>query len=156
MLEVLSAALLLAQAPDCAIEVAAREGAVLMRPACPASHQRTRLAVQEILDKTTEGELRLSFGRIERYAWLSSLLAQQASSSRHWDPGAGKDNQYVATALRGMPEFTALFGRWHIAGISVEKVLVKPAAQLPLAQGVPVPPDAPLPYDAILWVTLKR
>ena len=94
-----------------------------------------------------------------------TLLARQASSSRRWNLGrpaaephgkAVHENAYVAAALRGMPEFTALFGRWQIAGVSVEKVLVKPAAELRLAAGAPVPADAKLPYDAILWVTLER
>jgi hypothetical protein len=55
-----------------------------------------------------------------------------------------------------MPEFTALFDSWQITGVSVEKVLIKPAAQLPLPEGAPVPREARLPYDAILWVTLRR
>jgi hypothetical protein len=58
--------------------------------------------------------------------------------------------------LLAMPEFTALFDSWQIEGVSVEKVLIKPAAQLPLAAGAPLPPNARLPYDAIVWVTLKR
>lgn len=106
-------------------------------------------------------ELSVSFGRIERYPWLSSLLARQASSSRRWNLSAGKpydghENAYVGAALRGMPEFTALFERWLVAGVSVEKVLVKSAAELSLPAGAPVPPASKLPYDAILWVTLKR
>src|SRR5262249_41241952 len=101
-------------------------------------------------------EIRLAFGRIERYPWLSEALARQASSSSNWAPGTGKDNHYVAGALRGMPEFTALFPGWRIAGVSVEKVLVKPAAELPLPQGAPVSRKKRLPYDAILWVTLKK
>jgi hypothetical protein len=55
-----------------------------------------------------------------------------------------------------MPEFTVLFDRWQIAAVSVEKVLIMPAAKLPLASGAPVSPNARLPYDAILWVTLRR
>ena len=58
--------------------------------------------------------------------------------------------------MRGMPEFTALFERWQIAGVSVEKVLVKRAAELSLPAGAPMAPTAKLPYDAILWVTLKK
>jgi hypothetical protein len=161
VLEALSAALLIAQAAPCEIAVEGREGAVMVRPACAINHQRTRAVMQEILGKTTQGELRLSLGRIERYAWLSAAIARQASSSRIWDPVEGtargeSDNSYVATALRSMPEFRALFSPWDIAAISVEKVLRKPAAELPLAQGVPLPPQSLLPYDAIVWVTLKR
>jgi len=84
-----------------------------------------------------------------------------ASASRRWNlatgrPYEGHENAYVAAALRGMPEFTALFERWRVIGVSVEKVLVKPAAQLPLPDGAPVPPGSRLPYDAILYVTLQR
>lgn len=142
-----------------------------MRPACPIGYPSTQGAVRALLAQSDEAavnptELSLAFGRIERYPWLSEMLARQASSSRRWNLAAGRpheakgkavhENAYVAAALRGMPEFTALFGRWRIAGISVEKVLVKPAAELRLASGAPVPPDAKLPYDAILWVTLQR
>jgi hypothetical protein len=152
-------ALVLAQAGDCAIalEPLAREGATRLRPACPVSRQRTHEAVAQVFSKAESGEVRLAFGRLVDYPWLSALLARQASASRHWDPQAGRDNQYVASALRGMPEFTALFPTgWQIAGVSVEKVLRKPAAELPLAQGAPTPPKALLPYDAIVWVTLRK
>jgi hypothetical protein len=138
-----------------------------MRPACPIGYASTQGAVRALLAQSDEASgLSLAFGRIERYPWLSDLLARQASSSRRWNLAAGRphevngkavhENAYVAAALRSMPEFTALFGRWQIAGISIEKVLVKPAAELRLAAGAPVPPDAKLPYDAILWVTLQR
>jgi hypothetical protein len=138
-----------------------------MRPACPIGYSSTQGAVRALLAQSGDApELSLAFGRIERYPWLSDLLARQASSSRRWNLAAGRpyeadgkavhENAYVAGALRGMPEFTALFGRWQIAGISVEKVLVKPAAELRLAQGAPVPPDSKLPFDAIVWVTLRR
>lgn len=140
--------------------------ALSLRPACPIGHASTRGAVRELLAQA-EGApvVSVDFGRIERYAWLSEMLARQASSSRRWNLAAGRpheaegravhENAYVAAALRGMPEFTALFGRWQIAGISVEKVLVRPAAELRLAAGAPIPPDAMLPYDAILWVRLR-
>lgn len=135
-----------------------------LRPDCPLGRPSTQGAVRAIL-ALAEGdgapEVSLAFGRIERYPWLSALLARQASSSRHWNPEAGRphaghENAYVAAALRGMPEFTALFGRWRIAGVSVEKVLLKRAAELQLASGAPVPPESKLPYDAILWITLQR
>jgi hypothetical protein len=133
-----------------------------LRPACPLGFSSTQGAVAAILAQSGDAaELTLDFGRIERYRWLSAALARQASSSRRWNPATGRprqghENAYVAAALRGMPEFTALFGRWQIAGVSVEKVLVKDAAGLELPAGAPVPPDAKLPYDAILWVRLKN
>jgi len=166
VLEILIAAAFGAfQAPECLVSFERHEEARLvlrLRPACALGYASTQGAVRALLAQ--EGgarELSLAFGRIERYAWLSSLLARQASSSRRWDLAAGKpydghENAYVAAALRGMPEFTVLFDRWQIAGVAVEKVLVKAAAQLALPAGAPIPPDSKLPYDAILWVTLKR
>lgn len=166
MLELLIAAAMGGYAaPECAIAFERHEEArvvLRLRPACPVGFSSTHGAVRALLETAGDAqELSLSFGRIERYPWLSSLLARQASSSRRWDlaagrPAEGHENTYVAAALRGMPEFGALFDRWQVTGVSVEKVLVKPAAELPLPAGAPVPPHSKLPYDAILWVTLKR
>lgn len=175
MLELLIAAGIAAfPAPECnvALERMEKERLILsLRPACPIGYRSTQDAVNALLahaDGTAvnPSSLAVDLGRIERYGWLSEMLARQASSSRRWNLAAGRphdaqgkavhENAYVAAALRGMPEFTALFGRWRIAGISIEKVLVRPAAELRLAAGAPVPPDAKLPYDAILWVTLER
>jgi hypothetical protein len=171
MLELLIAAAMAAfPAAECmvALERMEQERVILsLRPACPIGYASTRGAMRELLAHADgAAALSVDFGRIERYAWLSEMLARQASSSRRWDLAAGRphdvegkavhENAYVAAALRGMPEFTALFGRWQIAGISIEKVLVKPAAELRLAAGAPVPPGSKLPYDAIVWVTLKR
>jgi len=148
---------------DVAFERRQEERVVLsVRPGCPISRASTQAAVRAILQpEGTSSVVTVALGRLERYPWLSSTLARQASSSRRWDlaagrPFAGSENAYVAAALRGMPEFTALFGDWQIAGVSVEKVLRKPAAQLSLPAGAPVPPEALLPWDAIVWVTLKR
>jgi hypothetical protein len=171
MLELLIAAAMAAfPAAECnvALERSDKERLVLsLRPACPIGYRSTQSAVSALLAHADDASaLSVDFGRIERYAWLSEMLARQASSSRRWNPAAGRphdaggkathENAYVAAALRGMPEFTALFGRWQIAGISIEKVLVKPAAELHLAAGAPIASDAKLPYDAIVWVTLKR
>jgi len=155
-------------AAECDVAFERREETRLvlrLRPACPIGYASTRGAVRAILaqaggDAASSAGISLAFGRIERYPWLSEMLARQASSSRRWDlaagrPLAGSDNAYVAAALRGMPEFTALFGRWQILGVSVEKVLTRPAAELRLAAGAPVAPAAKLPYDAIVSVALK-
>ena len=42
-----------------------------------------------------------------------------------------------------------LFEAWYPLGDD-------PAAEVKLAQGAPVPPDAKLPWDALVWVTLRR
>lgn len=164
MLEILIAAAVGVQAaPECEIAFEKFEETrqvLRLRPACPIGHASTQRAVTAILEKADAAEVSLAFGRLENYAWLSTLLARQASSSRRWDAAAGRpheghENAYVAAALRGMPEFTVLFGRWRILGVSAEKVLVKRASELSLPAGAPVPPGARLPYDALVWVTLK-
>jgi len=164
MLELLIAAGLAAfPAAECDVGFEIREETrrvLRLRPACPIGHASTQGAVRAILEQSGGApDVALAFGRIERYPWLSEMLARQASSSRRWNPATGRphdghENAYVAAALRGMPEFTALFGRWRIAGISVEKVLVRPAAELRLAAGAPLPPGSKLPYDAIVWIAL--
>ena len=170
MLEFLIASALAAElgtyaAAECpvALERDERERLTLgLRPACPIGFPSTQGAVRALLAHAQGAQaFSLHFGRIEHYPWLSELLARQASASRHWDLAAGRpyrgsDNAYVAAALRGMPEFTALFGRWQIAGISVEKVRVKAAADLRLAAGAPVPPESKLPFDAIVWIALRQ
>ena len=151
-------------AAECTVQLEAREETphrvLRMRPSCPIGYSSTHAALKALLGHA-EREARISFGRIVDYPWLSTLLAREASAARSWDasrgrPRSGGENQWVARMLGAMPEFTALFDSWQVAGISVEKVLLKPAAQLPLAEGAPTPRDARLPYDAILWVTLRR
>jgi hypothetical protein len=165
MLELLIAAALVGYAaPECNVAFERFEEArtvLRLRPDCPLGFASTQAAVRQILAQADAAEVSLALGRIERYPWLSTMLARQASASRRWNSVAGRpleghENAYVAAALRGMPEFTVLFDRWQVAGVSVEKVLVKRAAELDLPAGAPVRPDAKLPYDAILWVTLKR
>src|SRR6185369_6031666 len=152
-------------APECKVALESREETphriLRLRPECPIGYKSTHAALRALLAHAEGGEARVSFGRIVEYPWLSSLLAREASVSRNWDAAAGRpvkghENQWVAQMLRAMPEFTALFDSWQIAGVSVEKVLIKPATPLPLAGGAPLPANARLPYDAILWVTLRR
>ena len=152
-------------APECTVTLESRQEEprriLRLRPSCPLGHSSTHGALRALLAHADATEARVSFGRIVEYPWLSSLLAREASVARGWDAGAGRpvkghENQWVAQMLRAMPEFTALFDKWQIASVSVEKVLIKPARELPLAAGAPVPANARLPYDAILFVTLRR
>ena len=139
MLELLIAAAIGAYVvPECSVEFEKFEETpqvLLLRPACPIGHTSTQEAVRAILAQAGAAEISLAFGRIERYPWLSDLLTRQGR------PPKGKENAYVAAALRGMPEFTALFTNWQVRGVSVEKVLLNRNRQ---------------PYDAILWVRLQR
>ncbi|MDH4324761.1 MAG: hypothetical protein OEW90_11540 [Betaproteobacteria bacterium] len=151
-------ALALAAAP-CAVEPEWRdEGVVQLVPACPPGFAPTLEGVRTALRQAGRREtLVVGFGKIAQYPWLSSLLARQASSSRHWPDERAAPEGYVTRALMGMPEFTALFDpAWRIASLVVKEVRVKPAAQLDLPQGHPLPGDFLLPYDADLVVTLVR
>jgi hypothetical protein len=166
MIELLASAALTAfPAAECPVAFERRVETRLvlrLRPSCPIGFASTHGAVRAILAHAGEArEVSLAFGRLVEYPWLSTTLARQASSSRVWDPAAGKargesDNSYVSASLRGMPEFTVLFDSWRIVSVSVEKVLVKRAAELSLAAGAPLPAGSLLPYDAIVWVTLAR
>jgi hypothetical protein len=145
-------------AAACAVAIdAQQDGALRLRPACPAPFSATRAAVGEALARSAgRRELTLDFGRLAGYPWLSALLARQASSSRQWREDA-EAGAYVTRALLGMPEFTVLFDPpWRIEGLAVREVRLKPARELDLAQGHPLPPERLLPYDAQLRVRLSR
>jgi hypothetical protein len=151
-------ALALAAAP-CALGAEWRnEGVVQLVPACPPAFEPTLEGVRTALRQAGRREqLLVGFGRLAQYPWLSTLLARQASSSRHWPGERAAPEGYVTRALMGMPEFTALFDPpWRIASLVVKDVRVKPAARLDLPQGHPLPDDSLLPYDADLIVTLVR
>lgn len=151
MIELLAAA-------ACAIAIEAQQDAQLrLRPACPAAFAATHAAVGEALARSTgRRQVTLHLGRLAEYPWLARLLARQASSSRQWSERVALE-AYVTRALLGMPEFTALFAPpWRIDGVQVDEVRLKPARELDLAQGHPVPPERLLPYDAQLSIRLSR
>ncbi len=149
-------------AQECPVVLEVRaEQPLRLRPACPLGFSSTRAAVGALLAHAGEArEARVHLGRIVEYPWLSALVARESSSSLAWDPAGGRalgesPEQYVAATLRRMPEFSALFGRWAIASVSVEKVLLKRVADLPRPAGAPLSPEARLPYDSQLMVTLR-
>jgi len=151
-------ALALAAAP-CTVGAEWRnEGVVQLITGCPAGYAATLEGVRTATRQAGRREqLLVGFGRLAQYPWLSSLLAREASASRHWPEERGAPEGYVTRALLGMPEFTALFDpAWRIASLVVKDVRLKPAAQLDLPQGHPLPPGFTLPYDAELFVTLTR
>ena len=140
MFELLIAAAISAYtAPECEVAFERFEETRLvlrLRPACPIGFASTQGAVRAILAQAGDAqELSIAFGRIERYAWLSELLTRQGRAPK------AMENAHVAAALRAMPEFIGLFDGWRVIGVSVEKVLLDRDKR---------------PYDAILWVTLKR
>jgi len=150
-------------APECQVVLEVRaEQPLRLRPACPLGFASTHNAVRALLAKAGDApEVRLHFGRIADYPWLSTLIARQASSSRVWEPMEGRargesNESYLANTLRSVPEFTVLFDRWRIVSVSAQDVLTARVDQLTLAQGQPLPPDARLPFDAVLIVGLRR
>lgn len=152
------AALALAATP-CVLDVEWRnEGDVAILAECPPAYFATREAVKTAMRQAGRREdLRIRFGRVAAHPWLSSLLARQASSSRYWPEERSAPEAYVTRALLSMPEFTALFDpRWRIASLVVQDVRLKPASQLDLPKGHPLPRGTMLPYDAELLVTLVR
>jgi hypothetical protein len=152
------AALVLAAAP-CAVDVEWRNvGDVALLADCAPAYFASREAVKTAIRQAGgRDDLRIRFGRVASHPWLSSLLARQASSSRHWPDERDAPEGYVTRALMGMPEFTALFDPgWRIASLVVQDVRLKPAAQLDLPRGHPLPPGFTLPYDADVIVTLVR
>ncbi len=156
-------ALDLYQASECEVGLEVQAAQLLrLRPGCGIGYRSTHGAVRALLEKAGEArEARVAFGRLVEYPWLSTIVARQASSSRIWDPAEGRargetPEQYLAAVLRHLPEFTVLFDRWRIDSVSVEKVLVRRAAELSMPAGFPFGPDARLPYDALVVVTLSR
>lgn len=152
------AALVLAVAP-CTVDVEWRnEGDVALVSECAPNYFATRQAAKTAIRQAGRRDaLRVRFGRLASFPWLSSLLARQASASRHWPEMRDAPEGYVTRALLGMPEFVELFDPgWRIAGLVVQDVRLRPASQLDLPKGHPLPPGFTLPYDAELFVTLVR
>ncbi|MEJ2173886.1 MAG: hypothetical protein P8Y76_02965 [bacterium] len=150
---------------DCAVRVeafadAGRRPYYRLRPECELSRAATVTALEAVrASAPASREISVGFGRIVLYPWLSSLLAREASSARGWDaargrPQQGHENAFVAGLLERSPEFGALFAERRIISVLVEKVLVRPAAELDLPAGAPFPDSALFPFDAQLWVVL--
>ncbi|HSH07573.1 MAG TPA: hypothetical protein VLA41_07925 [Burkholderiales bacterium] len=131
-----------------------------LRPECELSRRSTVTALEALRAvASAEREISVGFGRIVLYPWLSTLLAREASAAPGWDakrglPQQGQENVFVARLLARSPEFAALFRERRIVSVLVEKVLVRPASELDLPAGAPLPGSALLPFDAQLWVVL--
>lgn len=153
------------QTADCAVRIeryAGDRASFRLRPDCGLSRPSTVAAVAAVTSMAGAArEIGVGFGRIVECPWLSTLLAREASSAPGWNaatgrPQQGNANAYVARLLERSPEFTALFAEWDAVSVSVEKVLVRSAAELDLPAGAPFPASARFPFDAQLWVLLRR
>jgi hypothetical protein len=153
--------------PDCAVRIeqhadVGQRPFFRLRPDCPLSRASTVTAVATLRANAAQARaISVGFGRIVRYPWLSALLAREASSAPGWNatrgrPQQGHANAFVARLLKRSLEFRSLFGAWTLRSVSVEKVLVKSAAELDLPAGAPFSATARFPFDAQLWVQLER
>jgi len=105
----------------------------------------------------------LAIGRLIDYPWLAQFLALRAARDPGWDAIAGKAvkvhiNRYVADVLSS-PEVVLEIeaplreGRYRIAGVSVEKVLVGGFENVPQLDGPRR--KGKIPFDAQVWFRLE-
>jgi len=153
------------QTADCPVRIERYESeraTFRLRPACGLSRASTLATVEAVRARAGDArEVSIGFGRIVEYPWLSTLLAREASSDPAWNPARGRPrkggpNAYVARRLERSPEFVTLFDARSEVHVSVEKVLIRRAAELDLPAGAPFPASARFPFDAQLWVLLER
>ncbi|HSO59819.1 MAG TPA: hypothetical protein VLR50_02185 [Desulfobacterales bacterium] len=106
----------------------------------------------------------LAIGRLIDYPWLAQFLSLRAARDPGWDAAAGKPikvhvNRYVADVLSS-PEVVLEMeaplreGRYRIAGVSVEKVLVGGFENVPQLEGPRR--KVRIPFDAQVWFRLER
>ena len=107
------------------------------------------------------GEISLFLGAVGDIPGLSAELVQAARASAGWDrvaarPRSGDVNGFVAALLEDGAVLRGILPGFVVTGVSVEKVLV-PSRQM-LRERTPGDgvPDARLPYDAQLWVRLRK
>lgn len=134
--------------------------------ACPASRSELVRGLESLLGdafatrRAIAGPTTLFLGVITEVPGLSAELVRAAKASPDWDsrrgkPRAGSPNGYVARVLAENTSLPALFPRYTLAGVSVEKVLVPTGKMLRERVAGREVPDARVPFDAMLWVRLR-
>lgn len=111
-----------------------------------------------------DGYTSLYLGRLIDYPWLSRYLAETAYRDPRWNrktgrPVKAKINAYTARLLDNrdlLKPIQAELGRhgYRIAGVSVEKVLVGHASDLP--GSAPTRLAGRIPFDAQVWLQLRE
>jgi hypothetical protein len=106
----------------------------------------------------------LSLGRLIDYPWLARYLAETAYRDKRWNRKTGRPvkaeiNAYTARLLDNrdlLKPIQAELGKhgYRIAGVSVEKVLVGHASDLPGPLQTRL--SGRLPFDAQVWLQLQR
>ncbi|MGJ0516904.1 MAG: hypothetical protein ACR65O_14275 [Methylomicrobium sp.] len=110
------------------------------------------------------GYASLFIGRLIDYPWLSHHLAETARRDKRWNGKKGRPikmeiNAYVARLLFNrdlLKPIQAELGKhgYRIAGVSVEKVLVGGASDLPGLAGKNL--SGRIPFDAQVWFRLQK
>ncbi len=157
------------------LELRANEPVLVLRGDGPLSLDVVQAALPTLLSSLFPGDALpdavrlLSAPRIETLPWLSERLALAAATDRDWDATRGKarrghENAVVGALLQRddlARELAAPFARYGLVAtsVSVEKVLVGRASQLPFAdrlRAAGVKDGARLPFDAQLWLRFAR
>jgi hypothetical protein len=135
---------------------------------CDVDQAAVRTLLASAFAKTEPPALRseytsLFIGRLIDYPWLSHYLAETAHRDKHWNRKKGRPikmeiNAYTARLLFNQdllqPIQTELGKHgYRIAGVSVEKVLVGHASDLP---GPARRLTGRLPFDAQVWFRLQK
>lgn len=153
------------------VEVSHNSPTLRLRPVHPdmAPCSVTRSAALDVLElafaqvRADGGSITtLALGRLIDYPWMAQALAESAAGDRAWDaargrPRAGDMNRYVADILGpiagSLREPLQRHG-YEIAGVSVEKVLVGRAENVPGRQDPR--PGGKLPFDAQVRLRLEK
>jgi len=136
---------------------------------CNIDQEAMLSALEAAFSKTEAPKLEgtyssLSLGRLIDYPWMCQYLANAARHDRAWDlkkgrPGSMEINKYVADLLFqkeliGPLEPVLAKGGYRVVGVSVEKVLVGGAKEIPLYQGERF--AGRVPFDAQVWLRLEK
>ncbi|MBI5018594.1 MAG: hypothetical protein HZB55_24325 [Deltaproteobacteria bacterium] len=156
------------------LEVDREDGVLRLRSRCPLSEEEAPKALSETLPRLRDfgdspGRYRSLFlGRLVDYPWLSEGLARWAARSSGWDNRKGlsrgerNSNAFVERALRDAGILRSLADALareglRVTGVSAEKVLIAPVAQLPFGGRLRtegVAGSARVPYDAMVHLVL--
>jgi hypothetical protein len=151
------------------------------RNACPQALAEKARLLAKLVEGLTDGagippDTRfLAIGRLIRFPELAEGLALAAHASTDWDGGRGRPrsaraqefgavNSFVGGLLREQGLLRPLIeplteGGIEIAAVSVEKVLIGQPEQIPFGDrllGKGVTADERLPFDAQVWLQLRR
>ena len=142
-----------------------QDGATFAGP-CPIAGMALGAVLDALLSKGAAvpggpEQRSLSLGRVVELPGLSRALAEAARASPGWDQGSGRPrrgdvNAFVAGLLLESAALREFFPAHTVESVSVEKVLVPTPGEVRKRTATDGIPDGRLPYDAQLWVRVKR